>query len=246
MESRNFKLDTEWNMIHYSEKPNGFGILIIGDERHFVDEQNSFWVQNEGKQLLLNHLKQGGYTCFYSNLYGRHWGTKKSTKMAERLYHHIMRTEILNTKIHIIAEGMGGLVALDLVKSLKDTIRSIVFINPVFSLATQLEMEKEHKFFYKKLLREISIAYNIELSAVEDKIIEDFGNEVIEIPHVPLKIIQILSGRKSYHQFEFSKKLIAKWEENNNTIQSTILLPEKKQQLGRIITEFLHQFEQEL
>jgi hypothetical protein len=245
MESRNFKLDTEWNMIHYSEKPNGFGILIIGDERHFVDEQNSFWIQNEGKQLLLNQLKQSGYTCFYSNLYGRHWGTKKSTKMAERLYHHIMRTEILNTKIHIIAEGMGALVALDLLKSVKDAIRSVVFINPVFSLKSQLELEKEHKFFYKKLLREISVAYNIELANVED-VMESYGNAVMEVPDVPLKIIQVLSGKRSYHQYEVSKKIIAKWEETNKTIQSTFLLPEKKQQVGRIITNFFHRFEQEL
>jgi hypothetical protein len=245
MESRNFKLDTEWNMIHYSEKPNGFGILIIGDERHFVDEQNSFWIQNEGKQLLLNQLKQSGYTCFYSNLYGRHWGTKKSTKMAERLYHHIMRTEILNTKIHIIAEGMGALVALDLLKSVKDAIRSVVFINPVFSLKSQLELEKEHKFFYKKLLREISVAYNIELANVEEEM-ESYGNAVMEVPDVPLKIIQVLSGKRSYHQYETSKKIITKWEETNQTIQSTFLLPEKKQQVGRIITNFFHRFEQEL
>jgi hypothetical protein len=245
MESRNFKLDTEWNMIHYSEKPNGFGILIIGDERHFVDEQNSFWIQNEGKQLLLNQLKQNGYTCFYSNLYGRHWGTKKSTKMAERLYHHIMRTEILNTKIHIIAEGMGALVALDLLRSVKDAIRSVVFINPVFSLKSQLELEKEHKFFYKKLLREISVAYNIELATVED-VMESYGNAVMEVPDIPLKIIQVLSGKRSYHQYEISKKIITNWEETNKTIQSTFLLPEKKQQVGRIITNFFHSFEQEL
>src|SRR5438046_1276657 len=38
MENRNFQMDTQWNIIHYTEKPTGFGILIIGDERHFVDE----------------------------------------------------------------------------------------------------------------------------------------------------------------------------------------------------------------
>jgi hypothetical protein len=245
MENRNFKLDTEWNMIHYSEKPNGFGILIIGDERHFVDEQNSFWLQNEGKQLLLNHLIQTGYTCFYSNLYGRHWGTQKSTKMAERLYHHIMRSEILNSKIHIIAEGMGALIALDLVKLLKEAIRSIAFINPVFSLKNQLELEKEHKFFYKKLLREISVAYNVEITNIEE-VLGSIRNDLNDSPHIPLKIIHVLSGKRSYHQFEFSKKLVTKWEQNNKTIQSTFLLPEKKQQIGKIISNFFHQFEHEL
>ena len=51
MESRNFQLDAEWNIVHYPEQPLGFGILIIGDERHFVDQNTSFWLQNEGKNL---------------------------------------------------------------------------------------------------------------------------------------------------------------------------------------------------
>jgi pimeloyl-ACP methyl ester carboxylesterase len=165
--------------------------------------------------------------------------------MAERLYHHIMRSEILNSKIHIIAEGMGALIALDLVKSLKDAIRSIVFINPVLSLKSQLELEKEHKFFYKKLLREISVAYNLEITNIEETILS-FGNPVDEVPHIPLKVIHVLSGKRSYQQFEISKKFVAKWEEYNKTIHSTYLLPEKKQQIGKIITTFFHQFEKEL
>jgi hypothetical protein len=245
MESRNFKLDTEWNMIHYSEKPNGFGILIIGDERHFVDEQKSFWVQNEGKHLLINELRQNGYTCFYSNLYGKHWGNKKSIRMAERLYHHITRTEILNSKIHIIAEGMGALVALALAKTLGDDIRSIAFINPILSLKSQLDLEKEHKFFYKKLLREIASAYQLELSGIEEKICF-LDRDLEEIPHIPIKVIQILSGRRSYQLFDEVKSTVAKWEGQNGPIHCTFLLPEKKQHLGGIIAKFFQQFEKEL
>ena len=57
MENRNFQLDTEWNMIHYPHRPNGFGILIIGDERNFVTDTNSFWNQNEGKRNLIESLR---------------------------------------------------------------------------------------------------------------------------------------------------------------------------------------------
>ncbi|MFD2443177.1 hydrolase [Bacillus sp. CGMCC 1.16607] len=243
MENRNFILDTEWNMIHYSEKPNGFGILIIGDERHFVDEHKSFWTQNEGKQLLLTQLKESGYTIFYSNLYGKHWGTNRATWLAERLYHHIMRTEILNSKIHIIAEGMGALIVMELLKTLGKEIRSVVFLNPIFSLKYHLEQEKEHKFFYKKLLNEISHAYECERRMVDDKINEmvDFG-EVI--PTHPLKVIHILSGRRAYNQSEFSKKMLTRWETENSHIYSSFILPEKKQQLGKMIVEFFHPFEQ--
>ena len=60
MESRNFQLDTEWNIIHYPEKPQGFGILIIGDERHFVDGNTSFWMQNEGKQYAIKIFTKSG------------------------------------------------------------------------------------------------------------------------------------------------------------------------------------------
>ncbi|HYK74415.1 MAG TPA: hydrolase [Pseudoneobacillus sp.] len=244
MKNRNFKLDTEWNMIHYSEKPNGFGILIIGDERHFVDEQKSFWTQNEGKLRLINQLTENGYTIFYSNLYGKHWGTDKASKMAERLYHQIMRTEILNSKIHIIAEGMGALIVSNLLKALMPQIRSIVFLNPIFSLRYHLEQEKEHKFFYKKLLNEISESYEIEKEYVEEKVkLMDLSNE---IPLLPVKIIHVLSNRRAYQQSDISKRIVSKWEKQNDTIQSTFILPEKKQQLGQIITHFLTQYEKEL
>ena len=109
MEIRNFQLDTEWNVIHYPERPKGFGILIIGDERNFVDSNTSFWLQNEGKTKLLQSLLDAGYTVFYSNLYGKNWGSEKAVRLSKRLYQHMIRSEILNGKIHILAEGMGAL-----------------------------------------------------------------------------------------------------------------------------------------
>ncbi len=63
MESRNFQLDAEWNIVHYPEQPLGFGILIIGDERHFVDQNTSFWLQNEGKEFTNSiSAKRGIYS----------------------------------------------------------------------------------------------------------------------------------------------------------------------------------------
>ncbi|HJV15917.1 MAG TPA: hydrolase, partial [Bacillales bacterium] len=119
MENRNFQLGNEWNIIYYPEKPTGFGILIIGDERHFVDESKSFWQQNEGKLSIIKVLKESGYTIFSSNLYGKNWGSEKAIELAERLYQHVIRNEIINGKIHIIAEGMGALVAIKLMEKLK-------------------------------------------------------------------------------------------------------------------------------
>ena len=159
MEIRNFQLDTEWNIIHYPEQPQGFGILIIGDERHFVDESTSFWLQNEGKKSQLEKLQKSGYMIFYSNLFGKNWGCKKAVMLAKQLYEHVIRAEIMNEKIHVIAEGMGALVALKLFNEMGTSIRSIIFINPILSLKDHLALEKDHKFFYKKLVNELAFSY---------------------------------------------------------------------------------------
>ena len=74
----------------------------------------------------------------------------------------MIRTEIMNDKIHIIAEGMGALVALKLLHNMNESIRSIVLINPILSLQHHLELEKDRKFFYKKLVKELANAYEKE------------------------------------------------------------------------------------
>lgn len=245
MESRNFKLDTEWNMVHYPEKPNGFGILVIGDERHFVNSTSSFWTQNEGKRSLLNILKKEGYTVFYSNLYGRHWGSEKAVDLAMRLCSHIVRNEILNNSFHIMAEGMGALVALKLLAQSDIKVRSLVLINPVFSLSTHLEQERENKFFYKKLLNELEKAYETEISTL----MENLKAEE-EIPglnqEVPVKIIQVLTGNRAYKQSRILKELSEMWEEEELPVNISYVLPEKKQQFGRQTVQFFMKHEQVL
>jgi len=237
MEIRNFQMDTQWNVIHYPEKPTGFGILIIGDERHFVDDCKCFWTQNEGKLAIINQLKEKGYTIFSSNLYGRNWGSVNAVELAQRLYQHVIRTEILNNKIHILAEGMGALVALKLIEKMKEQIRSIILINPILSLKKHLELEKEHKFFYKKLMKELAIAHQMDQKVLEHEII---GME--ESTHLlfqcPVKILHVLSGGKSYNQSKLYQQLISESE-----IDPTFILPEKKQQLGNIMIKFFNSHE---
>ncbi|MEH7375313.1 MULTISPECIES: hydrolase [Bacillaceae] len=237
MENRNFQMDTQWNIIHYPEKPTGFGILIIGDERHFVDESKCFWTQNEGRLAIVNQLKEKGYTIFSSNLYGRNWGSNNAVELAERLYQHVIRSEILNNKIHILAEGMGALVAISLMEKMKGRIRSIILLNPIISLKNYLEQEKEHKFFYKKLMRELVAAHQMDQQVLEnhifsmdDKINLQFG--------CPVKIIHVLSGGKSYNQSKVYPQIIS-----NSEINPTFILPEKKQQLGQMMLKFFNKHE---
>jgi hypothetical protein len=240
MENRNFQMDTQWNIIHYPGKPTGFGILIIGDERHFVDESKCFWTQNEGKLAIINELKEKGYTIFSSNLYGRNWGSESAVELAQRLYQHVIRSEILNHKIHVLAEGMGALVALRLMEKMKGCIRSVILLNPILSLKHHLEQEKEHKFFYKKLMRELSAAHKIDQTLIESTIfnMEDSINLEFDCP---VKIIQVLSGGKAYTQSKRYQQII-----NTPEINPTYILPEKKPQLGQIFIKFFNSHERVL
>ncbi len=240
MENRNFLMDAQWNTVHYPEKPTGFGILIIGDERHFVDESKCFWTQNEGKLAIINHFKKTGYTIFSSNLYGRNWGSEEAVELAQRLYHQVIRSEILNNKIHIVAEGMGALVALKLMEKMKGQLRSVVMLNPILSLKEHLNQEKEYKFFYKKLMRELMAAYHKDQNTIESQL----QNTQLELNlefGVPVKIIHVLSGGKSYNQSKQMQQILSKTE-----INPIYIVPEKKQQLSYMIIRFFNKYEKDL
>ncbi len=237
MEIRNFQLDTEWNMIHYPERPQGFGILIIGDERHFVDSDTSFWLQNEGKSLLLQSLLDAGYTVFYSNLYRKNWGSQKAVRLSKRLYQHIIRSEILNEKIHILAEGMGALVALKFIHENKDCIRSVALLNPILSLENQLELEKDRKFFYKKMVKELSQSFNQSGEEMIERIKEVDAPWDIK-PAVPMKIIHVLSDNRAYKQSDLLNQLSVKWDDEKTPVSLCYMLPEKRLQISGPIKEF--------
>ncbi|MEH7013546.1 hydrolase [Neobacillus niacini] len=240
MENRNFQMDTQWNIIHYPEKPTGFGILIIGDERHFVDESICFWTQNEGKLAIINQLKESGYTIFSSNLFGRNWGSDHAVELAQRLYQQVIRSEILNNKVHLIAEGMGALVAIRLMEKMKGQLRSVVLINPILSLKKHIELEKEHKFFYKKLMRELTTAYKMDQVTLE-KELQNMEDEVRLDRDIPIKIIHVMFSGKSYNQSKQLQQLFT-----NTKISPTYIVPEKKQQLGNMMKKFFNQFEKVL
>jgi hypothetical protein len=240
MENRNFQMDTQWNIIHYPEKPTGFGILIIGDERHFVDESKCFWTQNEGKLAIINQLRESGYTIFSSNLYGRNWGSDQAVDLAQRLYQQVIRSEILNNKVHLVAEGMGALVAVKLMEKMKGQLRSIVLLNPILSLKKHIELEKEHKFFYKKLMRELTAAHKMDQITLEQEL-GNMDDEVKVDMGVPIKIIHVMSSGKSYNQSNQLQKLLA-----NTDISPTYIVPEKKQQLGNMMKKFFSSYEKVL
>lgn len=237
MEHRNFQLDTEWNVVHYPDQPTGFGILIIGDERNFVEKDSNSWTQNDGKQRFISQLKGEGYTIFYSNLYGKNWGSERAVKLAKQLYDYMIRTEILNEKIHLYAEGMGALVAIKLMEEMKNKIRSAVLVNPVLSIKHQLDHEKEHKFFYKKLLKEIAQAYGIPPKQAEEIL---SNREEPSLPSgIPIKIIHILANKRAYAQSSLFNDLLVQWENDEKSVSICYLLPEKKVELTNHAIRFI-------
>ncbi|MDQ0232292.1 hypothetical protein [Metabacillus malikii] len=179
---RFFQLETEWNVVHLPYRPNGFGIFIIGDRSCFVEEQTSFWQQHYGRNQLMKDLKYHGYTLFQSNLYGCNWGSPDAVSMAKQLYHLMMKKEILNHRIHLLAEGMGALTALQLMEVMPEKIRSVAMMNPCLDLQAHLEKEKEHKFFYKQLVQEIAKAYHIDSKKVQTMKLPSMSEHTATLP----------------------------------------------------------------
>ncbi|MCH1625878.1 hypothetical protein [Fredinandcohnia quinoae] len=187
---RFFQVDMEWSVIHLPERPNGFGVLIIGDKNNFVDKYTSFWMQNPGRKNIIEYLQKEGYTIFYSNLYGVHWGSSKALKLAVQLCHMTMKREILNERIHIFAEGMGALVALQLMNKIENKIRSVALLNPCIDLLAHIEYEKNNKFFYKRLIKELAAAFEINDKEAMIDLERYIPNIDYHSPNTPVRIWQ--------------------------------------------------------
>jgi hypothetical protein len=236
-----FKLDTEWSALHLPKRPNGFAVLIIGDKTNFVDESSSFWIQNYARSQILEYLKDEGYTVFYSNLYGANWGNPASVKLAKQLYHIVMKREILNTRIHILAEGMGALTAMQLSKRMQGEIRSMAFLNPCIDLVAHIENERKNKFFYKKLIKEVAKAYHLEEREVEFKIKDLAPKDNLVIPGIPIKIWHNTNER-TYTPEIHSKK----YQSGNEMVTLSYHISENTYAFSRSIGSFYKENEKEL
>ncbi|TLS37822.1 alpha/beta hydrolase [Pseudalkalibacillus caeni] len=237
---RYLSLDKEWNIIHLPEQPNGFSVFILGDINHFVDQKTSFWIQNHYRYGIIKDLLNKGYTVFYSNLYGRNWGSPKAIELAKKLYQIIMRQETLNYRIHILAEGMGALTALHLMEDMPESIRSAVFINPCLDLNKHIKQEQENKLFYKRLLKEISEAYEVTNEQLRSIILEMKPIEPVERPvkiwHKPSRSLFSLSQSRNFE--EFRKKA-------GSPIELS-LISEQRNTIGKAISRFYGSHEKKL
>ena len=239
---RFFYLEQEPCVIYLPEKPNGFGVMLLGDYNYFIENGTSLWMQHAGRSHFLNGLIENGYTVFSSNLYGRHWGNDQSVRLAKRLYHVVMKKETLNEQIHIVADGMGALVALEMMNRYPECVRSVVMLNPCLDLSAHVEFEKEHKFFYKRLVKELSLAYDVKEEQLDTKIAK---KSFTYLPScVPVKIFISTQEQKERKQLlrEYEKKRI-----NENCETSLMFhLQHVKYKMVQHTCHFFKKYEEEL
>lgn len=245
MEQRTFQLFNEWCIVHYPEKPSGFGVLIIGDTQHFVDEKSSFWLQHYGRNQMLNELLDAGYTVFTSNLYGKHWGSENAAELIELLYGYLMKTEILNRKIHIITEGMGSLLLPKLNQKLLNNIRSICIVSPCVSLRDYAEQEKHQRLFFKRWLQEVSLAHQQSVESTMGAI-RTISENNWSVGDNPLFIAHIVERGKYEGQISHVKRIFERRTSNGFVTEFHYIMPEKRILLMRKMIYFMRKFEKVL
>jgi hypothetical protein len=241
---RFFQIEKEWCVLHIPEQPNGFAIIIVGDKNHYVTESTSAWLQSRERNAFIERLRQEGYTICYSNLFGSNWGSPKAVDLLKRLYHIVVREEIVNKKIHVLAEGMGGLAALKLQAEMKNCIRSLAMLSPCIDLKIQAEKEKEKRLFYKRFIKELAGAYYVEEREVEEKVIKGFDLEAHKII-TPIKIWHA-TDRVAYSVSTHSRRLEQIQENSSFPLSLSLHLYEKRFHLGKSIVRFFENYEKEL
>ncbi|HEU5139073.1 MAG TPA: alpha/beta hydrolase [Bacillales bacterium] len=241
---RRFKLDEQWSFLHLPEKPNGFAVMVLGDTNHYVHEDSSLWEEQEGRRHLLDSLLSEGYTVFYSHLYGKHWGNSKACRLAEELVHLMLKQEPLNSTIHVLAEGMGALTALRLMEKGNPAIRSAAFINPCLDLGAYIKEVKETRWFYKRLLQQISEAYKTPLPSVY-KVIEKTPSLSDYQARVPVKIWHS-TGRTVFPFYVHSRPYAKTRDELGSPIKLLLHVPERQFHYSEAICRFFRENEKNL
>ncbi|MGG4040770.1 hydrolase [Bacillus smithii] len=245
MQQKIFQHDREWCIVHYPVKPNGFAVMILGDQNHYVTEKGSFWMENETRRDWIDQLTKSGYLVFYSNFFGAHWGSEKAVESALNLYHYIKRQEIINQRIHILAEGTGALLLKNMLTGIQSNLRCAVVITPCISLRLHNEQERKQKFFLKKFRKEISVAYQVEEKEWEKVIQKDTVIPLIKTKN-PLYFIEII-GHPSYKgQLEIVQSVCKERMRNHLPVKLEFFLPEKRPLIIRKCLRYFREHEKEL
>jgi hypothetical protein len=209
-----FKIENQWNLLFFPERPNGFAVLIIGEHPNSVEADTSIWHQHPERFSFIHSLLNEGYTVFTSELFGKHWGSSRAVDYMEQLYHLIYKRALLNKKVHLIAEGSGALVTQGLLKRRPEVIRSAFFINPCMYLDAFAKQEEQNKLYYKRFIREFLTAHGLSQDELDPSVFKRqlSLNEFNECP--PLHIIHDVTNKR--YPFEQHSRPFTKECEDNN------------------------------
>ena len=236
---KTFQLNKEWTTIFYPEQPSGFAIMLLGGDKHYINENANYWLDHPSKKQMLVSLLAKGYTVFSSYLPGAHWGNAEAADLAVELYAFFIRKEIVNEKIHIIAEGTGALVLDTICKKLSDKVRSVVLLNPILSVKQSYEKEKINKFFLKKMKKELYKAYHLDddtfVDWMEAKEDISVGNEI------PILIVHVLEKLESNLPMKYQSFI-----EKHPLTEINYITPEKRYIIPYQISSFLKKYEKNL
>jgi hypothetical protein len=236
---KTFQLNKEWTTIFYPEQPSGFAIMLLGGDKHYINEKANFWLDHPGKKQMLEYLLKRGYTVFSSYLSGAHWGNAEAADLAMEMYAFFIRKEIVNERIHIIAEGTGALVLDTICHKLKEKIRSVVLLNPILSVKQSYEKEEINKFFFKKMKKELYQAYQLDDHTfkewMEKKPDTTLGKDM------PVLIVHVLDRLESNLPVKYSSFI-----NNHPSSEIKYITPEKRYIIPYQINSFFKNHEKDL
>lgn len=236
---KTFQLNKEWTTIFYPEQPSGFAIMLLGGDKHYINEKANFWLDHPGKKQMLEYLLKRGYTVFSSYLSSAHWGNAEAADLAMEMYAFFIRKEIVNERIHIIAEGTGALVLDTICHKLKEKVRSVVLLNPILSVKQSYEKEEINKFFYKKMKKELYEAYHL-----DDHTFKEWMEKKPDTTlgkNMPVLIVHVLDKLESNLPIKYNSFI-----DNHPLSEIKYITPEKRYIIPYQINSFFKNHEKDL
>lgn len=189
-------MNGKWNVKYLPEKPNGFGVYLLNGQNYAVEKSSSIWNTHPEKQVFLERLLEHGYTVLTSELAPNHWGNEAACMDSEQLIHLLLKTEIVNKRIHLFAEGWGAIAAIKLLRRKRFDIRSMLFFNPCIYLEAYYEQEKQNRLYYKKMTHELSAAYGVKPERMNVQWVRQLSGLSLQHEWSPLLLIHRVDEKR--------------------------------------------------
>ncbi|MDQ0207929.1 alpha/beta fold hydrolase [Alkalicoccobacillus murimartini] len=194
-DARYFKWKGRWSVKFLPEKPNGFAVYLLSGQDRTVEDSSSIWETHPEKKIVLEHLLNNGYTVFTSDLHPHHWGNEAACAHSEQLIHFLLKSEIINKRIHVFAEGWGAVLAIKLLARKHVNIRSMLFFNPCIYLESYYDLEKQNRLYYKKIKNELSTAYGTKPERINRQWVRQISQPPLKEMWPPLFLIHRVNER---------------------------------------------------